>query len=104
MRTLDFYNKIKEEVISETGIDETALFNSNREECVDARYILVYSLCSYLTDHEISRFTGLSNACVNKIRNNFPFKENKFSVRCLYDFIKLKAKESANSILGGVKL
>ncbi len=97
MRTLDFYREIKETVINESGIEESELLHSNREECVDARYILVYVLCSYLTDHEIRKFTGLSNACVNKIRNNFSGKENKFSVRCLYELIRMKGKELAES-------
>ena len=103
MKTSDFYNAMKRAVSEESGLDEEQILHSNREDCVDARYVLVHSLCLYLTDGEVGRLTGLSNACVNKIRNAFCPKLKKFSVRCLNESICLRAKELADNSWGGVK-
>lgn len=101
MKTSDFYNAMKRAVSEESGLDEEQILHSNREDCVDARYVLVHSLCLYLTDGEVGRLTGLSNACVNKIRNAFGSKQKKFSVRCLNESVCLKAKELADNVRGG---
>lgn len=76
---------------SELGKEDVLL--SNREECVNARYILVGVLGDYLTDDEIAKLTGLTRACANKIRNGMRARQNRFSFRCLYNSVKGALKE-----------
>lgn len=80
----EFYQESKNIVCRVTGTDGKRLFCCNKEECVDARYILVAVMSKYLTDDEISRTTGISRSCANKIRNGFKGKMQKFSFRCMY--------------------
>lgn len=69
-------------VCRHTGFDESLILISNKEECVDARYILVHILSQWLTDTQIAMITGLSRTCANKIRNTFYQKHKlKFSIR-----------------------
>lgn len=74
-------------------LSEKEVLTSNKEECVDARYILAGVLSEYLTDEEIARLTGLTRACANKIRNGMRAKLNRFSFRCLYNSVKGAIKE-----------
>lgn len=65
-----------------TGFSESEVLVSNKEECVDARYIFIHILSQWLTDSQISSVTGLSRTCANKIRNGFDCKYKlKFSMR-----------------------
>ena len=65
-----------------TGFSESEVLVSNKEECVDARYIFIHILSQWLTDSQISSATGLSRTCANKIRNGFDCKYKlKFSIR-----------------------
>lgn len=81
----EYYVKVLECVIKHTATNEESILKSNKEACVDARYVLVHILSQRFTDEEIARFTGLSKTCSNKIRNAFKFKNKKFSVRCIMD-------------------
>lgn len=76
-----------------TELQQNEILKSNKEECVDARYILAGILSDYLTDDEIARFTGLTRACCNKIRNGMIAKLSRFSFRCLYNSVKGAIKE-----------
>lgn len=76
---------------TELNVDD--IYNSNREECVDARYILVGILTDYLTDEEIAKLSGLTRACCNKIRNGMATKLKRLSFRCLYSSVKDNIKE-----------
>lgn len=80
MKILDFYNDMVVAVCKETGVCETDLIHSNSEESVDARYILIHLLSQRLTDTQISNLTTLTRQSVNKIRNNFQYKIQKWSV------------------------
>lgn len=44
---------------------------SNLEECVDARYLVVYLLSERLSDKQIADVSGWSVQLVNKARNSF---------------------------------
>lgn len=81
------YQQVKSAVCFETGVSEEQILHSSKEACVDARYIMVHLLSQWMTDEEISRVTGLSRTCANKIRNSFQRKMSKFSVRCAYQDI-----------------
>ena len=80
MKNIDLYKELVIAVADETGIGESEMLHSNLEEAVDARYILIYLLSLKLTDSQISALTNLTRQSVNKIRNNFRYKERKWSV------------------------
>lgn len=86
MKTGDLYQIMMSTVCRHTGVGELDMIESNKEECVDARYILIYFLSKYLTDEDISKNTGLTRQAVNYIRNHFENKMNKWTVRnCMID-------------------
>lgn len=60
MKTGDLYQIMMSTVCRHTGVGELDMIESNKEECVDARYILIYFLSKYLTDEDISKNTGLT--------------------------------------------
>ena len=55
MRIEELYQDIIITVCDVTGIDEADILHSNREECADARYLLVMALSKMMTDEEIGR-------------------------------------------------
>lgn len=82
------YVKIKQEldvlvdvVSSYYSISTNDVFESNREDCVNARYITIYIMCEKHTDAEIAYVSQLSKSVVNKIRNNFRQKESNYSFK-----------------------
>lgn len=81
MKTKDLYQTINSIVCRHTGIELPSLISSNKEECVDARYILVHFLSQYLTDEDISKSTGITRQSVNYIRNHFERRTHKWTVR-----------------------
>lgn len=86
MKTGDLYQIMMSTVCRHTGVGELELIDSKKEECVDARYLLVYFLSQFLTDEEISRQTKMPRQSVNRIRNHFDVKINKWSVKnCLHE-------------------
>ena len=61
-----------------TGI--TDVFGTNKEESVDARAILIYTLSSKgISDQEIASLTGLTRQCVNKLKNSHKYRNTKWS-------------------------
>lgn len=87
------YSQVMWLVSDYTELNENEIITSNREECVDARYILVGVLSSYLTDDEIARISGLTRACANKIRNGMKARMGRFSFRCLHESVRMIIKE-----------
>lgn len=86
MKTGDLYQEIMSTVCRHTGIGELDIIESNKEECVDARYLLIHFLSRFLTDEDISRNAGLTRQAVNYIRNHFEQKMNKWSIKsCMHD-------------------
>lgn len=59
----ELYKDIMNVVCETTGVSESDILHNNREECADARYLLVLALSKMLTDNEIGRFSiGLDRA------------------------------------------
>lgn len=86
MKSTELYQAMTAAVCRHTGVSEVDMIESNKEECVDARYILIHFLSQYLTDEDISRVTGLTRQAVNYIRNHFEQKINKWSIKsCISD-------------------
>lgn len=80
MKKEELYQFVLEAVCRHTGIDKESVFGSRKEECVDARYILVHVLSSYLTDKDIAGLSGKRRQQINYIRNNFGEKIKKWGV------------------------
>lgn len=77
----NIYKTVLNIVCRVTGIDEHKLFKSNKEECVDARCILVNKLSLIgFTESKIVYFTGLTQQCINKLKNSFSERRNRFSI------------------------
>ena len=76
-----------------SGVKEEDLLTSNKEDCVDARYILIGVLAEYLTDDEISKLSGLTRSCCNKIRNGMRMRLSRFSFRCFFYSVNGLVKE-----------
>lgn len=93
----ELYEKARWLVCDYTEIDERDVITSNREVCVDARYILVGVLSEYLTDEEIAKQSGLTRACCNKIRNGMRAKMTRYSFRCMFQSIKGKVKDKVDN-------
>lgn len=81
MKAAELYQTMVAAHCRHTGVGEVDVLESNKEECVDARYILIHFLSQYLTDEDISRVTGLTRQTVNYIRNHFEQKMNKWSIK-----------------------
>lgn len=81
MKAAELYQAMAATVCRHTGVGEVDMLESNKEECVDARYLLIHFLSQYLTDEDISRATGLTRQAVNYIRNHFEQKINKWSIK-----------------------
>lgn len=79
-----WYNQILSLVCRVTRVSPDEIFKSNREEIVDARYILLYKLSEYFTDIEMAKMCGVSRELTNKVRRSFEPKLKKFSFRCKY--------------------
>lgn len=67
----DFFEKVVEIVSNASGLERSAILHCNREECVDARYVLVAVLAECLSDRQIALASGLSVQLVNKAKNCF---------------------------------
>lgn len=70
MRIEELYQDIIIMVCDVTGIDEADILHSNREECADARYLLVMALSRMMTDEEIGRVIHRTRQGVSYIRSN----------------------------------
>lgn len=70
MRIEELYQDIIITVCNVTGIDEADILYSNREECADARYLLVMALSKMMTDEEIGRVIHRTRQGVSYIRSN----------------------------------
>jgi hypothetical protein len=53
MKSDEIYKDVLQVVASVTGISETGIIHSNKEECANARYLLVRYLAKIFSDTEI---------------------------------------------------
>lgn len=58
MKITELYQKVVGVVITVTGINENDILHSYREECADARYLLVRVLSDKLSDKETGVLIG----------------------------------------------
>lgn len=71
MKIINLYQETLGIVSDCCKVSKEKIISSKKEECVNARYILVSILGEWYTDNEIAELTGLSRPCTNKIRNKF---------------------------------
>lgn len=71
-------------------VDKSKVLTCNEDDCVNARYCLIYLLCEKYHDSDIAKVSGLSKSCINKIRNNTRYKLEDYSFRsCIKDIRQL---------------
>lgn len=79
MRIKDLYCTVLSIVCRVTDLEENEIFCSNKEECVDARSLLIKTLIDNgITEKEIVRLTGLSQQRVDSLKNNFKYRIGKY--------------------------
>ena len=62
-------------------VDKSKVLSCNEEDCVNARFCLIYLLCEKYHDSDIAKVSGLSKSCINKIRNYTSYKLEDYSFR-----------------------
>lgn len=68
----NLFTQISEKVSETTGINIPEMLSSTREECTDARYLLIRALTSLdFTDADIARHIGRTRQSVSYLRNNY---------------------------------
>lgn len=67
----DIFNEVMENVCNAMELDADSVKSSHKEECVDARYVVIAVLSERYSDRQISEISGWSLAMVNKARNSF---------------------------------
>lgn len=91
MRTLvlEEYQKTMASVCRHYGVEEVVMMHSNKEYCVDARATLVSLLVGKgLSEAELVELTGLTQQCINKLKNSVRFREKGWSFRETMKVIK----------------
>lgn len=91
MRIINLYQETLGIISDCCKVSKEKIISSKKEECVNARYILVSILGEWYTDNEIAELTGLSRPCTNKIRNKFKSRLKRYNVNCQYQEAKEKA-------------
>ena len=71
MNKVELFNEVLDNVCKGTELDTDSVKSSNREECVDARYLVIAVLSEKLSDKQIAEDSGWSVQLVNKAKNNF---------------------------------
>ena len=79
MKIKDLYQTVVGVVCNITEINEIDILHSNKEECADARFLLVKALSYKLTDNEIASLINRTRQGVNSIKNTTQ-KLSKWSV------------------------
>lgn len=71
MNKVELFNEVLDNVCKGTELDADSVKSSNREECVDARYLVIAILSEKLSDKQIAEVSGWSVQLVNKAKNSF---------------------------------
>lgn len=79
MYKVEIFNEVLGNVCRAMELDADSVKHSNKEECVDARYLVIAVLSERLSDRQIAEASGWSYQLVNKARNTF-------HKRCKYRF------------------
>lgn len=81
----ELFNEILSKVSEMTELQPEEILKSNKEECVDGRYILIQLLFKMgFTDTEVSERMGCSRQSINYAKNHFEERLVKWGVRVNY--------------------
>lgn len=86
----DLFRDVSRAVCEVMDVTEDELLRGRREECVDARFVLVGVLGCYLTDGQIAGLMGCRRQAVNYLRNRFEERKRRWSVRVGYEEVSRK--------------
>lgn len=90
----EIFNGILENVCKAMELDADSVKHSNKEECVDARYLVVALLSERLSDRQIAEVSGWSYQLVNKARNSFHKRcKYRFGLKELYKELSIFAEK-----------
>lgn len=67
----ELFEDVLNNVCKAMELDAESVMRSNKEECVDARYVIIAVLSERLSDRQIAEVSGWSVQLVNKARNAF---------------------------------
>lgn len=67
----EYFSEILGKVCEMTELSVAEVCKSNREECVDARYLLIAVLSERLSDRQIAELGGWSVQLVSKVKGAF---------------------------------
>lgn len=83
-----------------TSLDATEILRSNREECVDARHILIYTLSVRgFSDCKIAALMKITRPAVCMARNSFKYRRKRYFVNLHYQEVYARvfiSKEPVN--------
>lgn len=71
MDKVELFNDVLDNVCNVADLDADSVKHCNKEECVDARYVVIAVLSEKLSDKQIAEVSGWSVQLVNKARNCF---------------------------------
>ena len=85
MKLMEVYQNMAGIVSEITGLSYSEIINSNREECVDARSLLVNKLLKMgFSERRISDYSGLTIQCINKLKNGFDKRLLKYECSTIF--------------------
>ena len=67
----ELFNEVLENVCLNMDVEADSVKSSNKEECVDARYLVIALLSTKLSDRQIVEVSGWSQQLVSKVKGNF---------------------------------
>lgn len=67
----EIFNEVLNNVCKAMDLNVDSVMHSNKEECVDARYLVVALLSERFSDRQIAEVSGWSCQLANKARNHF---------------------------------
>ena len=92
MKKKELVERMKALVSDVADIDLCMLESSRRQNCVEARIILVKVLLDRgLHESETAGFLGVTRQAVNKLKNSFSFRIKDWSFRQLYEEVRKAA-------------
>ena len=71
MNKVKLFNEVLDNVCKSMDLDAESVKHCNKEECVDARYVVIAVLSEKLSDKQIAEVSGWSVQLVNKAKNSF---------------------------------
>ena len=91
----EIFNGVLENVCKAMELDADFVKHSNKEECVDARYLVIALLSERLSDRQIAEVSGWSYQLVNKARNSFHKRcKYRFGLKELYKELNNNSKNT----------